>query len=279
MHAREQAGISMTEGETYGPWKTAELLGEGSTGAVFLARSKDRVGALKLLRPPHMLHAQRLDEAWPAVERRLEQVAGIDSPHVVSIWEWGRDGGSMWMVMERLEGQPWTSRPPCSVDRATEVARQLALGLSQAHAKGVIHGDLKPANLFETPRGRTVLLDFALSFDVDHDDVAIGSPMWLAPESLAGRPMTQEADVYALGQCMAEILTGRPTFSLDARGPSRLLQLHALKQASDGIDPGPAAGELRELILDCTRREPYARPSAQAVVERLAPGGGGSTSS
>lgn len=253
-----------------GPWMVLQHLGDGSTGSVYRARRDEQVAAVKVLRVRGLLRPGHLDEVWEGLDARLTALAGIRHPAVLRILDWGRvdETATLWLAMEELFGASLPTGPRLPDERALGLLVALAAGLHAAHAVGEVHGDIKPENLFVEPDGRAVLVDFALPLHQDDDApfgsaVPLGSPMWLAPECFGGANATAAGDIYALGQTVLELLTGRPAFANTGRGPAALLDLLERKLASGPLDPGAAVPDpLRQALILSTHPDPAVRPSA-----------------
>lgn len=230
------------------------------------ATDGQRNGAAKVWSLPTQHTPAALQARWPELARQLERIGAVDHPHVVALWEWGlvEGHGALWVVMERLA--PGDPTPANDVEAMVPSAAALFHGLSRAHAAGVLHGDLKPANLVWTKDRGPVMVDFS----VLGPDPAPGSPRWMAPECLAGQPASAAADVYSLGQCLLERCTGRRAFAVVGAGPGRLIDLLAHKRAADPLDPGdswPAA--FRQAIRRATDADPGRRPTAAELADLL----------
>ena len=140
----------------------------------------------------------------------------ISHPNVCRVYDIGSANGRHFLTMEYIDGEDLASllrrigRLPA--DKALDIARQLCAGLAAAHERGVIHRDLKPSNVMLDGRGKVRIADFGLAV-VAHgqatpDDRA-GTPVYMAPEQLAGAPLSVQSDIYALGLVLYEVFTGR----------------------------------------------------------------------
>jgi eukaryotic-like serine/threonine-protein kinase len=257
------------------------LIGRGASAAVYGAvdeASGDAV-ALKMLdpQPDAALRAASLDAARRATE--------LVHPSIVRVFGGGEFATSVFMVMELLPGSDLSRY--ASVDRllpeaaVLEIAEQLAHALAHAHRHGVVHRDVKPANVIYDPASRrAVLTDFGLARAPDaqstRSGVMLGSPAYMAPELLAGARADGRSDMYALGVLVFELLTGRPPFAEPGLGA--LLQAVATQPPPPlaRLRPGlaePAA--LDELLAPLLAKDPAERPfdgdawAAQARLQRL----------
>ncbi|MGD9688194.1 MAG: serine/threonine-protein kinase [Phycisphaerales bacterium] len=163
-------------------------------------------------------------------------------------------------------------------EKATEVARQICLGLAAAHEQGVIHRDLKPANIMLDGRGRVRLMDFGLAAGgpVSGADVSAGTPIYMAPEQLAGVEASKATDIYALGLVLYELFTGRRAHDIGQRGTiadlRRLHESHSTPRSMIALvgDIDPLA---ERAILRCLERAPADRPASVLAVAAALPGG------
>lgn len=144
-------------------------------------------------------------------------------PHAVMVLDAGEDEGDLFIVLELVEGptlaQHLAAQGPLTIDEATRITEQVLDVLGAAHAQGIVHRDVKPANVLLTPTGDVKLADFGIAkrFDDLEDSVTgtglvIGTPRYLAPEQLTGATVSPATDVYAAGILLFEMLTGRPPF-------------------------------------------------------------------
>jgi serine/threonine-protein kinase len=221
--------VGVTLNETYA---VERLLGEGGMGRVYLARhariAQKRV-AVKVLHPEFSSNQQVLAR----FQREAEAAAAISHPNVVAVLDIDTTKRGMpYLVCEYLEGVDLSDHlhevKRLDVLDAVSVTRQLCRGLHAAHARGVIHRDLKPPNVFlvgdfskgAPPRLFAKILDFGLSsFRADEGGqsltktgVIMGTPSYMAPEQARGKKVDQRADVYGLGTILYTVLTGRPPY-------------------------------------------------------------------
>ncbi len=275
------------------------VLGQGGMGTVYRAhqRSVDREVAVKLIDP-------RLAREVTAVRRFLREAklaSQLSQPNTVSVFDFGQSAdGYLYLVMELLDGRTLGTvireDGPFPLARAVRVGVQLCDALEAAHQLGIIHRDLKPGNVLvlRHPPGRDLVkvLDFGLAKSVltEGEDITesghvVGTPRYLAPEQLAGRPPDRKVDLYAVGVILAEVTMGRSLFVGDALGalllekrdpPPLPVEVPAALRpiVMRLIEPDPElrlgdAAELREALgalgaFDGARTPPRARPPVAA---------------
>ncbi|HLH26192.1 MAG TPA: protein kinase, partial [Chloroflexota bacterium] len=193
------------QGATIGDrYVVGEELGQGSDATVF--RGQDlRLGrdvALKFLRP----ELQADPTFVTRFEREARSVARLDHPHIVPVYEYGEALGTRYLVMQYLPGGDLRARlrdGPLAVERALRIAADIAAALGSAHAQGIVHRDVKPANILLTEDGRAKMTDFGIAKMLDVPALTataalLGTPHYLAPEQASGGAITPATDVYAL---------------------------------------------------------------------------------
>jgi eukaryotic-like serine/threonine-protein kinase len=205
----------IAEIETPPGLELGEELGRGGMGRVFRARhvGLDRAVAVKLLPP-----ALAGDEDFQArFSREARALAQLGHPHVVGVHDFGvTAGGQSYLVMELVPGGTLAARLPLAPDEALRVTAEICDGLAYAHAKGIVHRDVKPANVLFDAAGRARLADFGIARLLDapagsltRPSLVLGTPAYMAPESRAGAAPDPRADVFAVGVLLHEALTGR----------------------------------------------------------------------
>lgn len=263
-----------------GAWELLAPLGKGSFGTVFEARhlTLDRLDAIKFLHP-HLADDEGIRERFHIEAKTMARLRG---EHLVQVHDYGMHGPLPFFVMERLTGEPLHAliirEAPLPSSAFFRTAQGILRGLAEIHAHGVIHRDVKPANVFvEGASGRVKILDFGLaktSLHVTSRDLKIGTPVYMAPELLLSadaRPSTS-TDIYAAGVVLYEMLTRRLPFHFDPRGGIMgFVQqlLVATPQRPSPVEDAAlrAAGAL---VLQAIDRDPDRRPeSAAAFVEAL----------
>jgi serine/threonine protein kinase len=221
-------GAGLSPGERLGPYEIRGLLGSGGIGTVYRAWD-GRLGrevALKVL-------ARSVDTAAASLaelEQEARLLASISHPNILGIFDVGEERGQRYVVTELLAGVNLRQRmagQPLPWRTAVAIALEAAKGLAAAHARGIVHLDLKPENIFVLAQGGVKILDFGLArreAAVAGDDrpvapaqrkgerVVVGTLGYLAPEQIAGAPVDHRSDIFSLGGVLHEVLTGREPF-------------------------------------------------------------------
>ena len=247
-------------------------IGRGGMGIVFKARDRrlGRVVALKRL-------PDSLRDHPKAVElflREARAAAALNHINIVTLFDAGQEDGTYYITMELLEGLPLQkilqSRERLSASHVSKLGGQIATGLQYAHEEGIVHRDIKTANIFFTKKKVVKIMDFGLAKmteEVRRSTTVIGgTPYYMAPEQSAGEQVDQRADLYALGVTFFELLTGTLPFK---DGDVAFQHRHTRPP-----DPRSRAEDipdaLTELVLQLMEKHPEDRVRSAAVVcERL----------
>ncbi len=258
-------------------YRIVGMLGKGGMGEVYRADDLD-VGqsvALKFL-PSRLANDKRAMERFRGEVRLARQVS---HPNVCRVYDIGQIDGQWFLSMEYVDGEDLAQLLQrigrFNSERATELARQLCLGLHAAHEKGVLHRDLKPANIMIDGRGKLLITDFGLAElaeDVREEDIRSGTPAYMAPEQLAGREVTEKSDIYSLGTILHELYTGKTVW--EANSMAELLKKR--KSSSPG-NPSSHIDDLDPLVERviecCLDPDPSMRPESALRVIASLPGG------
>ena len=269
------------------------LLGSGGMGEVYRAVD-DRLGrdvALKVL-PAEVAQSP---EALARLEREARAAARLSHPGIVTLFDIVASGSGAFLTMELVSGRPLRDSlraGPLAVERALEIASEVAAALTHAHAAGIVHRDLKPENVMIADDGRARVLDFGLAVNVvppgsegiddlttalrlTHPGAVVGTVAYMAPEQAAGRAVDGRADQFALGVMLHEMLAGRRPFV----GGSVIEVLTAILRDAPAALPSAietACPGIQAVVSRCLTREPRDRYGSTTdlvdALERLAAG-------
>ena len=292
-HVLHRIGRRLRRAQEMGSYQLVERLGRGGMGEVWRARHRllARGAAIKLVRP-ELLGAGTDAETQSMLrrfEREAQATAALSSPHTIQVFDFGVTADQIfYYVMELLAGRDLQSLVrefgPVSAGRALFLLRQVCHSLAEAHARGLVHRDVTPSNIYVCRMGLDYdfvkVLDFGLvafngrrSLEPRSTAAAhttTGTPAFMAPEIILGAGVDQRADVYAIGCVAYYLLTGQPVF--EAEDATDLFALHLQAPA---IPPShrtemPIPPELDALVLSCLEKDPQRRPQdAAAVLEAL----------
>ena len=214
--------------------------------------------------------------------REAVAAAAVAHPNIVATYDTGEDDGVAYIVMELVEGATLRQAidlhgalPPA---RAADIAAQVADALAAAHARGLVHRDVKPSNVLVQLDGRVKVTDFGIAKAADQtaDELTrtgsvFGTARYLAPEQLEGQPVDERADVYSLGLVLFEMLTGRAPFGADTELATALARLTTPPPRLADLRPDVAPG-LAHVVDRALERDPESRwPNAAAMRDALSP--------
>jgi len=261
--------------ELDGRYRLEKSIGRGAMGEVWrgVDRRLDRPVAVKILPPVRYAKPGRVER----FRREARIAATLQHPGITVVHDVGEHDGLLYFVMEYLEGEDLSKivrRNPegLPIDRVLGFGVQLADALAAAHGRGVVHRDVKPANIMVTAFNRVKICDFGVARIVERIDgetgtSGVGTPLYTAPEQFAGRAGAQ-ADLYSLGCVLYELLTGCPPFH---GTPLELMYRH-----QNALPPpvhtlrSDVPDELDALVAELLEKEPAKRPQdAQSVKTRL----------
>jgi serine/threonine-protein kinase len=262
-------------GPKVGKYTLAQQLGKGGYGEVHVGVPKAgaRV-AIKLLDASLTRDA----EAVARFKREAETVQRLDHPNIVRLLEVGTSRSRHFIAMELVHGGPLKALMKRTPDR--DHARKLlaalagaARGLAYAHAQGVVHRDVKPANILVTRAGKAKVADFGLARAIDQssmttDGKVLGTASYISPEQARGQRATGASDVYAMGVILYEVATGATPFQSDS--PIGYLYQHAEVEPPRPAVRAPYPPELGALALACLEKDPAERPTMARVADELA---------
>jgi serine/threonine-protein kinase len=215
-----------------------------------------------------LLGTAHADDALPRFEREARAVAALSHPNILAIHDFGTESGTLYAVMELLEGATLRERLDQSeleVSRALDWAHQIAQGLAAAHERGITHRDLKPENIFITRDGVVKILDFGLARLDDASNVdqiktvartspgmIIGTVAYLSPEQARGETADHRSDIFAFGAVLFEMLTGRPAFLRPTVAETIVAVLR--DSAKPQSESGRLPAEVEEILQHCLEK-------------------------
>ena len=259
----------LAAGTRIGPYEIIRLLGAGGMGQVYLARDArlERVVALK-----RVVRGVAADPVARARVLREARAAGsLTHPGIAQVYDVIDDSGALVIVMEYVEGMSLRDRleqGPCGVTESIRICMTVADALGHAHAAGVVHCDIKPANIQLLPSGGVKILDFGIarrfaarpSQTTEAQGGVAGTPGYMSPEQALGRTLDQRSDLFSLGVVLFEMLAGKRAFDAGG-GPRWFDAVYALLgNTPDYSRLGPnAPAALREVITRLLQWDPAAR--------------------
>jgi len=267
-------------GSTIGGYHLGQELGRGACGVVFLGRRPglSREFAIKILRQDMLGN----EEAVARFYREADLASKLSDPGVVGCFDVGQDGVHCYYAMDYCPGETLKQRirsQPYSVEKAVELAQELARIQGVAHAKGVMHRDFKPSNIIlSEDTGRPRVTDFGLARDTSATGQSlsrtgdlIGTPIYMSPEQLLGERADVRADVYALGVILYEMLCGKRPFDAPTTVELASMVLDGNppppRSINPSLDPELEAIVLKALAKDRNDRYPNGAALESALIE------------
>jgi serine/threonine protein kinase/tetratricopeptide (TPR) repeat protein len=263
-----------------GPYRILRKLGQGGMGIVYAAQDDrlDRTLAIKTIQGLADDETAR-KRFW----REAKAAASVNHPNVCQLYEVGEEGGSLFIVMELLDGEALSDRLRAGallVDEAVPAALAILSALGALHARGIVHRDLKPSNVFLTSHG-VKLLDFGLArsvssavtasatsvTDLTEPGMVVGTPRYMAPEQVTGHEVTLRTDLFSLGAMLFEMLSGQPAFAGKTVVEVLYATLHEQPPALSGSAAVAATDRVIRHALAKNPRERY--PTAEAMAADL----------
>ncbi len=267
-------------GTTLSHYKIEDRIGQGGMGVVYRATDTrlGRVVAIKVIAADAAGDRDRRDRFL----REARAASALNHPNIVTIHEVDHANGIDFLVMELVGGRPLNEMIPGTglpVGRAIELAEQIADALAVAHASGIVHRDVKPANIVISESGQAKMLDFGLAKVLAPRDpaadtitaapatqlgVVVGTMAYMAPEQAQGLPISDRSDIFSFGAVLYEMLAGRRPF-----GGNTVASILTETPAPIGSVRKDMVPALDALIAECLDKTPSRRPSARAVADRL----------
>lgn len=258
-----------------GRYEVLSELGQGGMGVVYRARDEvlGREVAVKVIAAVGAIS----DEAERRFRSEAQTIAQLDHPSIITIYDFGRDQGALFYVMPVVEGKSLLAW----IDEGLDLGAVLDIGVAVAdalaytHARGIVHRDVKPANILvardEGGPPRVTVMDFGLARSAGDDPltrtgVLVGTVAYLSPEIVAGRVADAASDIYALGNALYEAIVGEPPFVGEAPGLLYRISHEFPERPSErGV---LVDSDLEALVMSCLAKNPAERPPSMAVLAR-----------
>ena len=270
--------MSASGPRTIGSFAIERELGAGGMGVVMLGRhaTLDRPAVLKRLRPELSASSDLVER----FAREARAAASIHHQNVVAVYDWISWRGEHYIAQEYVDGVDLRSAL-AQVQRfpwrcAALLALELARGLEAIHARGMVHRDVKPANVLLGRNGEVKIADFGIALDPNHDGLTrpgttVGSPPYIAPEQLLGERVDARGDLFGLGIVLYELLAGLPPYRQPAEGETASLLALIQRERFEPlrrVAPGTPRW-LKRLVRQLLRARPRSRPASAQRVRRL----------
>ena len=260
-----------------GRYELLEKVGDGGMAVVYKAKDKllNRYVAVKILKPDFSKDLKVIE----SFRRESQAAASLSNPHIVNVYDVGREGSINYIVMELIEGKVLADiikeRGPLAPREALSISKQIATALSHAHKNQIIHRDVKPHNILLTNDGVAKITDFGIAKAVNSATIVgqtgtvMGSVHYFSPEQARGGYVDEKSDIYSLGIVMYEMLTGKVPF--DAENPVAVAMKHMNEDMipPSQINPNVPA-DLEAIIMKATDKYQINRyKSADEMLEAL----------
>jgi eukaryotic-like serine/threonine-protein kinase len=268
-----------------GRYRLGSLLGVGGMARVYLASDRvlERQVAVKVLSPPYAQDPVFVER----FRREARSAASLSHPNIVAVFDSGSDAGEHYLVMEYVAGQSLAElladQGRLAPRRAAELGVEVCAALAAAHAQGLVHRDVKPANVLVGAEGRVKVADFgivkaAATVTLTGNGTVLGTAAYLSPEQAQGGPVDARSDLYSLGCVLYELVTGAPPFGSGADSSPVAVATRHLHQPPEPpsahnpqVDASVDAVVLTALAKDPARRYQSAS-ELQAALERVLAG-------
>jgi serine/threonine-protein kinase len=254
--------------EQVGKYRIVAEIGQGGTSHVYKAYDPalDRHVAVKVI----AAEARDDDTRRRRFEREAQAAALLNHRHIVKVYDFGREGDTLYIAMELLEGMDLRralAEGQLGLAERLDVAQQVADGLAFAHLHGIVHRDLKPANIHLLPDGQAKIMDFGLArlrgSDITRSGMVMGTPHYMSPEQVRGEHVDARSDVFSLGSILYEMLARQKPFDGDS--------VHSVLYKVMQADPTPITTMCPDLPAGLPGL--VERAMARAAAERFSDGG------
>jgi serine/threonine-protein kinase len=262
-------------GQTLGSFKITHKIGAGGQGTVYKAvdAKLGRTVVIKVL-PPDLTAKETNVKRF---DREARLASSLDHPNICTIFDLGEENGSHYIVMQHVEGRnvrQLVNGRPLELESALRIAIQVSDALAAAHARGIIHRDIKSGNVMVTDTGQVKVLDFGLAKLLDESEaedkgihrteltevgVPYGTATYAAPEQARGDKVDARADIFSTGVLLYEMLTGTWPFRGKTTVEVRYAVIHGAAKPLSETRPGPTPARLQEILDKAMAKEPRAR--------------------
>jgi serine/threonine protein kinase len=262
----------LSPGTTFAGYEVESVVGAGGIGILYRARQLrlDRPVALKLVEPD----VARDPVVLERLRREARTVAALDHPNVVPLYEAGEEDGAVYVVTRWVEGTELGTlilgEGPLEPRRAAWIAAQIAAALEEAHAKGLVHRDVKPSNVILAHEDHVYMTDFGLAKraatapGLTAVDQVLGTVDYVAPELIEGSEPDARSDVYSLGCVLFEMLAGEPPFADQTGGMAKMWAHVNAEPPSVSEQRRDVPPALEDVMRRAMAKAPEARPTAAA---------------
>ncbi len=252
-----------------GRYELLEKIGEGGMAVVFKSRDRllNRFVAIKILRPEFTKDPQFIE----SFRRESQMAAGLSNPNIVNIFDVGKEGNIYYIVMELMKGSPLSEvikkEAPMEPHRAAIITRQIASGLSAAHKNNLIHRDVKPHNIMFAADGAAKITDFGIAKKVTGETLVttetkkenvMGSVHYFSPEQARGAYVDAKSDIYSLGICLYEMLTGKVPFDGETAVEVAVKHMNEKMIPPKQLNPD-IPQDLEDIVMKATDKNPANR--------------------
>jgi serine/threonine protein kinase len=251
-------------GRTVSHYAILQTLGRGGMGVVYKAHDTQSGRPVALKFQSGFLSASEREQS--RFQHEAEAGAALEHPNICKVYGMDRAEGMTFIVMGYLEGKDLgrhIASGPLDIEQALAIAEQTAQGLQQAHEKGIVHRDIKSANIMLTPEGQAVILDFGLALrsgdpDVDTIDSNEGTAAYMSPEQILDEKVDLRTDVWALGVVLYEMLTGQLPFPGRYREEVVYSIVHEVPKPVSALRPEVSL-ELERIVIKAMEKDPGKR--------------------
>ncbi len=255
-------------------YELLEVVGQGGMATVYKARDQilGRPVAVKVLHPQFAQHPEFLVRFM----REAQSAASLIHPNIVTVYDTGKQDDTHYIVMEYIQGRQIKElireQGPLPIELALDVTRQVAEALAYAHKREIVHRDIKPHNIMVCAEGRVRVTDFGIAkamsqAGLTQDGAVMGTVQYIAPEQARGEMAGPQSDIYSLGICLFEMITGLQPFRGD--NPVEI----AMRQVSEELPPltrhgEPVNGRLAEIVAKATAKDRSVRYADAAAMSQ-----------